>query len=273
MTMDKKYVLLPIFISLCAVILSQIKPLYVYFEDPKIDLLIGKNVNFYEGWGNLGANLFVQFVNIGDASGTVERIDIFICSKDSDYAHILTGQSYYLQPEAVNPNAIVSQMPFSYVTVNSHSVWTGFVNCYATISKGKQKTIQDFIQQVEEDIDSKWIPNGPTVTIEDDLLNRIVAFSRKGLEDFTIGEYSLLAMAWVQDDSNPILKKAYSFSVYETDKAKLYRKEKEYPFGGGIIFPIPQAQLQKMHFNSILTEITEEEAINKLYEAYKKAQL
>ena len=273
MSTAKNYVIWPILISLCAVVLSQIKPLYVYFENPKVDILVGKNINFYEGWGNIGANLFIQLVNTGDASGTVEKIDVFASANDSDYAHILKAQSYYLQPESVGKNDIISQIPFSYVTVNGNSVWTGFVNSYADFSKSKQKKIQDFTQSVDEDLNSKWIKNGPAPTIEEELLSEILNFTRDNLKDIEIGEYQLLIMAWMQGDSVPSIRKAYSYSIYDTDKARLSRKEKEYPYGGGIIYPIPQGKTQQMGFNATITEVTENAVVEKLYNAYKKERL
>lgn len=274
MSSEKKYVVIPIIISIFALILSQTQPLYVYFKKPELDILIGKSVDFYEGWGNLGANIFIQLINTGDKSVNVEKMKVFIKRKDSNYSHIMETQSYYLQPESMGQNDIVSQIPFSYITVRENSIWTGFINVYADFQKSSQKKIQEFIQLVDKDIRSKQSPNNTEVIrIDNVLLTDIVSFSRKNLNDFDIGEYQLLAMVWLQGDTEPSLIRGYSFSVYEVDKMKLHRKELEYQFGGGILYPLNKTLLDQMRFNSFVTEIKDADTKVKLYKAYQKEAL
>ncbi len=271
---EKKYVMIPIIISIFALIFSQTQPLYVYFKKPEVDILIGKSVDFYEGWGNLGANIFIQLINTGDKSVNIEKMKVFIKRKDSNYSHIMETQSYYLQPESMGQNDIVSQIPFSYITVRENSIWTGFINVYADFQKSSQKKIQEFIQLVDKDIRSKQSPhNTEIIRIDNVLLADIVSFSRKNLNDFDIGEYQLLAMVWLQGDTEPSLIRGYSFSVYEVDKMKLHRKELEYQLGGGIIYPLNKTLLDQMRFNSFVTEIKDTDTKEKLFKAYQKEAL
>ncbi len=270
---NKKFVLTPIMISIFAIILSQMKPIYTYFEKPKLDILVGKSMMVYETWGNLSSNLFVQLVNRGGAGGLVEKVSIFIKSRDSDYSHILNGQTYFLQPEAVGQNDIVSQIPFSYVTVDSGSIWTGYISTFADVSKSQQAKIQDIIQRTSEDISSKFVQGGPVVTIEPALMEEIRSFTRGNLRGFGIGEHQLLVMGWAQGDQTPSLMKAYSFSVYENDTSRLRAKEEGYPYGSGITFPLNPNIGRQANFNSTLTEVDDEKTRQRLYEAYKQELL
>lgn len=268
-----RWALAPIVISIVAVVLSQMKPLYTYFEKPNLDLVVGRNMTLFETWGNLTANLFVQLVNKGGAGGVVERMDIFIKSKDTGYAHVMPAQTYYLQPEAISRNEIVAQIPFSNITVPSDTIWSGFIASFSSWSRTQSATISEITKKTQIEINSKYVPNGPAVTIGTDLMSRIRDFTRGNLGRFDIGEYQLLVLAWSQGSNTPTLRKAFNFSVFESDVARLFVKEEGYPYGSGILFPIDATTNQQAVFNVTLDEIEDQEMINRLYMAYEQAQL
>jgi hypothetical protein len=260
---------IPIIVSIVAVTLSQFKPLYVYFEKPKIDLIVGQRISFYEKWGNLGMNVFLQIPNTGNVGTTIEKVAFYISSLDSDYSRYLPGQSYYLKPETLEEVQRVNQIPLSNIFIEKQSVWNSFINSYLEANKATQMKIEELTLAVGQDIMSKLEPDGDIVFIEDDLYDQIIDFVRDNLDSLSIGEYQLLAMGWKQNDNNPSIMKAYSFSIYESDLQRFKNKEQEYLSGAGILYPIVNPLQIPLGFNSILTEIIDSNIVSNLYKSYQ----
>ena len=268
MKIDKVLSILTLIISTIAIILSQFHPLYTYLDKPKIEMHVAKRTSFYDGWGNLGTNIFIQLTNSGNVSGIVKKIDIYLERQGSIYKKILVAQSYYLKPSTVGKDATVSQIPFSNIAIKPNEIWGTFVNAYAEFTKSQQKTISDLTLGVEENINSKLSDAAPSdeVVINDDLLAKIIDFTRSNLDGLEIGEYNMLVLCWVGSEKQPSIRQGFSFPIYDSDISKLKGKEKAYRYGMGIIYPIPH--YQQVNFTSTLNEIVSSERLAKLYQSY-----
>jgi len=265
---NKKYIqIFTLTLSVIAISLSQMKPLYTYFEKPQLDILVGKSIEFYDNFGNLGVYLFFQVINRGDASGTLKKVEISIVSNDGNYSKNLKAQSYFLQPDTIKLNDIVTQIPFSYITVEKKSIWSNYIHAYENIGKDKRDEFSELSKKVQIDIDSKLIPNRPRVRIEKKLLEKIIKFSNSNLE-LHKGDHKILVLGWLQDEIEPSIRKAYEFSIYEVDLSRLKRKEKEYPFGGGIIYPLSGNIIEQSKFQSTILEINNEFLLKDMYSSY-----
>lgn len=260
---------LALVVSIVAVLLSQFKPLYTYLEKPEIDAFIGRNAAIYENWGHVQANFYIQLVNKGNAAGIVRKVEFFLNHKSSGLQKLLKGQSYYLQPGAIGSNETVSQIPFSNISIEPKGVWSSFVNSFPDYPKSQEKKVAELTLRVEQDLNLKIIPSGRPVTINEGLFDEIVSFTRSNANGFVQGEYTLLALVWIDQEKSPSLKKGFSFSIYESDIAKLRAKEREMRFGGGIIYPIPNVKQHTVSFNAKMIEIKDQVRIGKLFKTYQ----
>ncbi|BBO93207.1 hypothetical protein [Desulfosarcina ovata] len=110
-------------IAASAVVLSQFPPIYTYFEKAKIE--IGRNPQIHIGhsYGNIGITKQITIKNMGDKSGEIEKIRIFVCLKNKIENGVLFPAKYYLKKEIDSFMMNRAKINISEFFLNPNSSW------------------------------------------------------------------------------------------------------------------------------------------------------
>jgi hypothetical protein len=203
--------LIAIIISLSAVVLSQFRPVYTYFDKPKIDMNVG--ILSISHWGGiLFLSSDITFNNEGTARGSVNKINLFVESAgDGKFKTIFKAFSYYMKPSSMGANDVPTSMAFNPFMVDENKSWDYYVNFGEKSDMKKQQMHDLIIGEAQQYLQTHKITDNDSMP--NDLFNNIQKFSRENLKRVHSGTYYLLVQAWDDTLKNPTNLKLYTFEL------------------------------------------------------------
>lgn len=252
-------------ISCVALILSQFKPVYTYFQNPEIEVNLGKNLSISHSLGSINFMSFMQIINSGEIEGQVNRIESFIISKDGSYKISLPAFSYFLNPTTTSRDQTVNQLPFAPTIIKSGDAWSynvNFFNQRTDESCSKVNTLYSMaIADLQKNTDS--VTKSPKMSTS--LFNQLKSCVSGSLPKFNPGEYLLMIVLYDTDSQDDlIVKKLYSFSLSKSNITIFNKITDDYQEGYGIIYP-PQSGVVVE-----LRNIARDGSIDSVYTLYKR---
>jgi hypothetical protein len=215
-----KISIVALMISLAAILLSQLHPLYTYLDRPKLAAGVSA-VQVFHTFGNLTLYAYLQLRNEGRATGTFTRVEAMVESvADSSFRRHLPVQTYMPVPTTLSVGQIPVQVPWAAVTLLPDASWNYYALLYAIPSKDQQARGSELLQEARAQIQAQWTLNpnfqGPR-NVDDALFTKATEFTKENLSGFSAGEYYLFVLFYDEATSEPRIVKCYSFSVFEPD--------------------------------------------------------
>lgn len=254
-------------VSVLAVILSQFRPLYEYFDKAELEVIIETPLHISHDWGNLFLTQFIQIENSGKASGSIKKSVIYLEKNGSkEFKKVIPGQYYISETLTASSYQMPNKKPFRNISIRPGGIWESRVAFYQRLKKDKRDKITRFSNKISGQL--KSIFDIPLVISEigDTLYQDISHFMEYNLNGFNPGEYYLIFIFWDDDSKDPIKIKGYSFFVSQSDIEILKKKIEVYKIGEGIVKP----KTQHLGFEPNLIEITDHKTLNTLLKNFNK---
>lgn len=165
-------------------------------------------------WGNLSVNQYMEFKNIGNKQGSVNKIRGIIVSKDRDnFVLKISAQS------KVITTPVYSENPFISITLNGSEFISGTYSLFRRSSKAHRDSVAKFVNRRYDEITN--MENNDPYSIKpkwatDSTRKEIKNFILRNLGSFKEGEYYYYLV--IQDDKDAILfQQCFSFVIYQSD--------------------------------------------------------
>ena len=266
-------------LSVLAIVLSQIRPIYQLFEKPEIETTVDiESLGITHYFGYLIFEQLLQIKNSGKASGIVSGIDYYIekiyrdednISNDKKFRKICKVQTYRYGDN------FSSQYPILDLFFDYGSIFNNPVVVYETLEKSKQDECKNLKKEIFNSIknqhDKDYLSEERPFkyyVISDTLENKVKKLIDENLNGFTYGEYNLLVVTYNKNKQLMIPTKYYTFVIQKTDIDKLDEITNDYKFGGNNINYYNTDK--EVGFYTRLTMNTDKIIINRLVENLKK---
>ena len=247
-------------IALIALMLSQLKPIYQYFESPNFELELAPYIQVGQNLGNTILMPFLQLKNSGSELGYVRNVEFFLENIDnSSLVKKIPAQQYYLTPSSVSIDQVPSRLPFGDLSIAEGESWEAYVEIFEQLSPD---TLQEFTA-IRAAVAREVTAEDGSV-ISDELYERIRSFVSSNMSWFKEGRYRILVLLWEDDQKDPIIKQGYKFAVKEEDIDLLNSVTERFRYGEFIV----KAPKSQNGFYAKLTRIDGSEEINELYRRY-----
>lgn len=229
-------------IALLAIVLSQLRPLYTYFDTAEFSMTIHQSLQVRHYLGEIFIVPYVRIKNSGGAGGYISRIELRLTRKDNpSYTQELTAQSYYLKPETVGMNQAPTQIPFGDISVGPGESWDFYVEFFQTPTSEKRIQFAELKSRVQSEIQRELDALPPDaqklVEISDSLFEELGSISTSGLKSFEIGEYSVEFGVIADGGRNPVNRMCYTLTIFEGHIERLQAIIEGYRIGAGLIIP------------------------------------
>ena len=263
-------------LSILAIVLSQIRPIYQFFEDPEIETTVNiEDLRVRHYFGHLVFEQLLQVKNTGKADGIVSQIDYYIekvhregeVNRDKKFRN-----TYKVQTQRYGEN-FSSTYPILDISLNYGSLFDSPVIVYETLEQSQQDECRDLWNKIyssiekqeNEDEDEENYP----YAISDTLENKVVKLIDNNLNGFTYGDYKLLVVAYDKHKQPITPTKYYTFKVLPGDIDKLKKITNDYKFGrNGIYYPTKG----EFGFSTKLTVYTDKSEIEQLMTNLKNSK-
>jgi hypothetical protein len=192
-------------ISLLFAMFSAFRP----FDKEKIVVETGKELFFYESWGNLIFEQVFYFRNNGKKQGVVTSIDGLIISNDGQEFNRHIPVKYY-----------GNGFPFISITLNPNGVFQDWFQLLKESSPQDRTQELEFLNLYDEAKEKVWKNQSfftPMRTyLEDEIFLEIEKFVKKRFADFKLGEYLYIVAVTKNNAKVPFDYKCYSFTILES---------------------------------------------------------
>lgn len=234
--LKRDYPFVTLIVAAAAVVLSQLKPIYYYFESPVLSVSLTPELTLGDSYGLLALWTFAQIENSGNSDGIVSGVDFLIESAVSEEVRwVVPAHAFYETPVLVADGTQAPEIPFKSARVSSQDVWGKFLRAEEhPDSEFKEEILE--INRLFDDEFEEIYDGENTPFFSDELVDRAVAsfgdFSRK----ISPGVYSL--SVFVLGRSKEILcEEHYTFSVRSSHVRMVTEKMDLYRNGIGILVP------------------------------------
>lgn len=201
-------------IAIIAIILSQFRPLYQYFETANLDCFIPEDFIFVDHYyGMPYFQAFVQMKNTGKITGTVSKFVVYITREDKNIKPItIKPTSYIVQPERQGDRAKV--MPFGEITLSPGQIWENVVIIRNSLPREAEYIKREIVRQNKD---------GNKV-----LYSKFLKIIKENYKVYQEGKYYIIATFWEPNKRKPTVIKGYQFTLNKKDIEYL-RKTVEQP--------------------------------------------
>ncbi|AJR08640.1 hypothetical protein C9J03_22245 [Photobacterium gaetbulicola] len=257
---EKKISAASMIIAFLALILSQFKPIYQYFESAEIELKLASHIQIGQSLGNLILMPFFQIKNSGSSHGYVRDIGFYI--ENTDLPNIqkkIPVQQYYLKPTTISAGQIPTRLPMGDISVATGEGWEAYIEIF---DQPSPLILQEF-SVIQAAVATELLPKNKT-KISDELYGKISSIVSRNMSWFKEGKYRVLFVLREDPNDKPIIKQAYSFTVTTQDIELLNEVTNRFRYGEFIVNP-PKTQ---NGFFSRLSLIHDSKDIDELYRRY-----
>jgi hypothetical protein len=274
---ERKLATLSLVISLLAVVLSQFHPLYTFLDKPKLAGAVNPEIMVTHSWGGISLNLYLRLANTGRATGTVNRVEMFLeKAEPTSYRKRLPVNWYVSTPATLAPGETQTQLPFGPHDIAPDGRWENFVIAFEPFAKDQQNHITNLVQEMQKQLNAQMHAPHPDKTlypaepfhVDDKLFDEISRFVHKNLAGFGLGEYNLLVMFWDDKSEKPFSVSCYSFSVFEADVQSMENVVDQYRTGNGIILPF--SDQMPSNFPATLRPVKDDRTIERMLKDFEQ---
>ena len=232
---------LSLFVSVAAVVLSQLPPIRSYFASATFQLSAGPTIYVEHILGHIILQPYVQLENGGDAQGKISLLQASLRAR-SGIELSLSGQLYIEPPNVVGFSERVVPMQFIGVFVPSGGKWEKYVKFFERLNDSDQLVFERIKRAVGEEISMATVsPITGLREISDASFDAIAEDVNRKLASFVHGEVYLKFEAY-DGAGDLVAESCYTFSLGDDQKHALEQITAGYRVGQGLLFP-PQSDV------------------------------
>lgn len=224
------YAFWAVVIAAIAIILSQIKPLYLLFKKAKLDIELYSRILITHKIGNPNLQCHVVLNNIGGKSLRIKNISAKI-ERDGIPIVTLPAQNYNTDPSDA------STMLLTHFTLNTGTEWGNIINFVNFFNRTEEKVFKEAEDLLKEDILKKLdaeTDKKVVVKAEEPLVKPFLDMFEK-IFIWKSGEYKLIITVSAKPLKKEIVKQ-FRFTLFETDSNNLRKYTEDYASGAGVYF-------------------------------------
>lgn len=201
--------ILSLVVAISALALSQLRPVYEYFETAEILVRLSDSIAIEHQWGSVVVTGFVHARNTGQAKGFIRRMEIVMEKIGDPNARWARKASNIITAQARTPFEQQTMEPFGQPAVDAEADWTKmvvFLDIGEISDPRKQARINNFFDQLEVIRNPTSGPQlagpfGPEFELPEHLLKRAKSIVSPQLRNLTIGDYRLRVRSWIGESS------------------------------------------------------------------------
>ena len=223
-------------VAALALLLSQFKPLYTYFERAELIVELNENLYITHNMGVLYLTPTISYGNNGSKSGSFKDFDILI-KNDQGYAKVLEAR-YFSSPNGqYTYYSDIPRMPYNGATITEKHIYQAKFQYYEELDPEYRTKLQLLFARVGQEL-GPYNPSEPNRdSISEELFREIELLTQQGLEGLTATTYELLFVFWGEDPEEPIAKELFQMSLVEGNLIQLDAITRGYLFGERISRP------------------------------------
>lgn len=213
-----------------AIILSQIKPLYLLFKKAKLDIELYSRILVAHKIGNPNLQCHVVLNNLGGKNLKIKKCSAKI---ERDGVHIVTLPAQNYNTDVTGDSTRL----FTKFTLKTGTEWGNIINFVNFFNRTEEKNCKEAESLLKEDILKKLDaePDKKKVVSAEDSLVKPFLDIFESMFIWKPGEYKLIITVSAEPLKEEIIKQ-YRFTLFETDSNNLREYTKDYATGAGIYF-------------------------------------
>ena len=189
--------------------MSQLRPLYEYFDRAEISVGFADSVAIDHVWGSIVVTGFVHARNTGRARGYIRRIEVVLEKIGDPIVRWARKASSIITARARTLVEQQTREPFAQLAVDAQADWTKLIvfSDFGEISDPrKQERVNGFFNQLAVIKNSTFVPKragplGPEFELPEHLLDEVKSIVLPQLRKLTIGDYRLRVRSWIGESS------------------------------------------------------------------------
>ncbi|MGR5407346.1 hypothetical protein [Vibrio sp. PNB22_8_1] len=147
--LSKDLPMIPVFISILAIVLSQFPPMYMWFDGPEIKISSEKYIRLSRTIQGEFFNTFITIQNDGGKDGWINSIKA--CFYSDSFVRKIDGQSYLNSESSLES---MSNTPLSSFYVPKEGKWEGYIQFYSDVIS--YLSYHDILTRAEAEFDNNF---------------------------------------------------------------------------------------------------------------------
>ncbi|AAZ24321.1 hypothetical protein CPS_4853 [Colwellia psychrerythraea 34H] len=220
-------------VAFIALILSQLRPIRLWFQKAKLDLELYSRVLLTHKVGNPNVQIHLVLRNIGGRNIRVKEISVDI-ERDGKFIDTLIAQNYL--PDALNNQSIL----FTNFSLTPNDEWSNRVNLLNYFNREEDKSFKTSEKALREEIISlrKLLQENDktNVKVTDEFIEPFIQMFQKKFM-WKPGDYQFHINVKTLDEEADI-KKSFRFTLFESQSEDLESYVKDFNIGAGISYDL-----------------------------------
>lgn len=220
-------------LALGAIVLSQLPPIRLLVRPKKLEVEVHSRINITHKVGNPNVSLVVSIRNTGGRDLRIRGLWLDI-QRDGQPLISLPGMHYFETPSA---QSSVLFVPFALKPGEAWAHSVQFLNYFDRLTeKGFREGVARLDADIRKKIKTRPQDDQRPVVADQALVAPFVELFKR-LYVWLPGEY-VADLRVIAEPGSASYRKAYRFTLYESDTKELGEHLEDYPYGGGLTYDV-----------------------------------
>lgn len=248
-------------VSLLAILLTQFKPLYEYFETSDLNYDVGNYISFQDQVGYPVILFKLNIRNSGDKFGRLKKGYIYITQIDGVFNYVGSIVNAYDRPNG-------GMTPFNGVFLPPGGVWNNAVLTTDMEFNSNEKFIEEsayWQERVYAEL-GRYDEFEESKPVSKKLFDEFKSWYKDKWSAFPAGVYHIL---FVFDEEEETKELVFQFKISHQKKNMFFKNVERYRYGEGIVAPITTGGTM----DSLLVEVSDKKIKDELIRSFSKHKI